>query len=281
MLLLPILLPLLLPVLAATPPPGSGEGPDQHPTASTSRLRGEELAREMIAAAGGLERWRTVRDLTFTLRERIYPGGSGKPFPSTSRNAFTRDPLPMLRVDVASSKNVHTRAYDGTEAWIAMDGVLRHQGSGTHQRVREAAKLTILWITFPFHLIEPGVRVEYIGTASVLGSEADVLQVTFQDDRLAVNPDDIFRYHVNRLTHLVMRDEYFEHGYPGGRVETMHGDHRTVSGLVKDHLREVLSPDGMKVLQRIELHELRFDTDLPRELFQKPPDPLASDPSAE
>lgn len=241
------------------------------PTPSQARAR--ELVQQMIAAYGGMERWNAVRSASFTLRDLIYGVGSGKPVVSETRHAFAKDPRPMLRIDLSAGGNQHTKVFDGLEAWIAIDGQLVRKGQATYRRIRDAAKNTILWLSFPFNLVQPGTHVDYVGETRFMGMDTYVLQVSW-DDEHAMNPDDIYRFYVNRTTHLLVREIYFLHGESENRIETLYGDYRAVNGLVKDHLREIVASSDGRKLQRIEIENLRFGMQLPPELFRKPPDPM-------
>lgn len=263
-----LVLPLLL--VAAVPTPLAAESP---PPISASRQQADVLVHKMIAAYGGMERWNAVRSATFTLRDLAYGLGTGKPVVAETRQFFSKDPRPMLRIDLRIGPHEHSKMFDGLEAWMTIDGELIRKGQAVYGRIREAAKNTMLWLSFPFNLVQPGTRVDYLGDARFMGMDTYVLQVSWAAQH-AINPDDVYRFYVNKLTHLVVREVFFLHGESENRIETLYGDYRGVGGLVKDHLREIVaSADGRK-LQRIEIEDLRFGLDLPEDLFRKPPDPM-------
>lgn len=262
---------LLVPLGSAQDPGVPAPGPDP------AQRRAPEIVRQMIAAAGGMERWNAVRDASFVLRDTAFGVTAGKPLVTAIQTSFSKDPRPMLRIDVHYAKNIHTKVFDGLEAWLAIDGLLVHKGESTYRRIRDASRTTMLWIAYPFNLVDPGTEVEYLGTDRVVGQEVDLLQVRFGEASQNVVADDVYRYAVNRLTHLTVREDYFVRGEAENRVETLYGDYRNVNGLVKDHLREIVSSTDGRVLQRIEIDGLRFGDFLPPDHFRKPPDPMALD----
>lgn len=235
--------------------------------------RARDLVHEMIAAYGGMERWNALRDAVFQVRDLDY-SHVGKPVVVETSYYFRKDPRPTMRIDSEHNGNLHTKVFDGLEAWIALDGALLHRSPGTYARLRDAAKNLTLWLSFPFSLVEPGTRVDYLGETRFMGVDTYVLQVSYGPDR-AIHGDDIYRFYLNPVTHLLLREEYFLHGEAENLIETIYGDYRNVQGLVKDHLREIVSSANGKTLQRIEIEGLRFGVGLPDELFRKPPDPLA------
>ena len=105
-----------------------------------------------------------------------------------------------------------------------------------------------------------------------MGVDTYVLQVSWAPDR-AVEPDDIHRFYVNKVTLLLLREEHFLHGRAEARAELMHGDYRSVRGILKDHLREIVSPVDGRAMQRIEVEDLRLGANLPADLFERPVPP--------
>ena len=229
------------------------------------------LVRKMIAASGGMERWNSIRDVTFTLRNIFYDVGD-KPLVSDQEMSVTKDPRSMVRADVRHGGNIHSKIYDGANGWAALDGILLDKGKATSERVRDVCKSLLFWFEFPFNLVHPSVRLEYLGAVHQMGAHVDVLQVTFRDTSLAVHADDVYRFYVNRLTHLVTKEEYYPNG--GDRVlEYLWGDYRLVNGLMRDHVRDIVSIENRHRYQRLEVRDLRLGVEVPRHRFRRPPDP--------
>jgi hypothetical protein len=101
--------------------------------------------------------------------------------------------------------------------------------------------------------------------------------VRFGEESGTVSRDDLRRFTVSRRTHRTLREEYFLRGEKENKVETVYGDYRDVGGILKDHLREIVSSVNGRVLQRIEVHDLVFGEHVPRDRFRKPPGPIPSD----
>ena len=249
--------------------------------ADTARERGAAVAREMIAATGGIDRWNAIRDASFVLRTTAFETGPTGSLVSTIQAEFTKSPRLALRVDVPHGKGTQTKVFDGLEAWMAVDGVLLPRGESTYQRIRNSARMYFLWIAFPFNLLDPGTTVEHLGSGQVAGEAVDLLQVRFAEESGNVSPEDLRRFAVSRRTHLTLKEEYFLRGENENKVETTYGDYREVGGILKDHLREIVSSVDGRVLQRIEVHDLAFGEHVARDRFRKPPGPLPAEPSRE
>jgi hypothetical protein len=250
-------------------------------TSGPARERGTAVAREMIAAAGGMERWNAIRDASFVLRTTAFEAGPTGSVVTSIQAEFTKAPRPTLRVDVPHGKGTQTKVFDGLEAWMAVDGVLLPRGESTYQRIRNSARMYFLWIAFPFNLLDPGTTVEHLGTGHVAGEEVDLLQVRFGEQSGTVSPEDLRRFAVSRRTHLTLKEEYFLRGENENKVETTYGDYREVGGILKDHLREIVSSVDGRTLQRIEVHDLAFGEHVARDRFRKPPGPPPAEPSRE
>ena len=126
-----------------------------------------EIVRRMIAAAGGMERWNSVRDATFSVRHLAYGSQGGRPLVTVNHIAFTKDPRPMLRVEIPFRKSTQVKVFDGTEAWVVVDGLLLHRSAETYDRIRDAAKDMVFWLTLPFNLVHPATQVEYLGSGTL------------------------------------------------------------------------------------------------------------------
>ena len=96
------------PVRAATGDPSSGTD-------------APELIQQIIAAYGGIERWNAIRDGTYILRDISHRNTDGKAIVAETRAYFTKDPRPAVRLDLVHGENLHTKVFDGLEAWIAVD----------------------------------------------------------------------------------------------------------------------------------------------------------------
>jgi hypothetical protein len=245
------------------------------PGGDDARTRGQRLVRQMIASSGGMERWNSVRDSTFVLRTVLYDV-SDKPFVTRQAFSITKDPRPMIRVDVRQLGNVHTKVWNGVESWMAVDGEPIERDKGMMSRIRESAKGIYFWFGFPFLLMDPSVEVEHLGVERLFGAELEVLQVTFKDTRITTFANDIYRYYVNPATHLVVKEDYYMRGNTERPMEFFWGDYRSVAGFVVPHVRELVSTRTERRFQRLELKELRFGVGLTEDLFRKPEPPTTA-----
>jgi len=264
--------PLIASLLAAAAL-GSGLLAQAPPPDDAARERGMALAREMVAAAGGMNRWKAIRDVSLTLRTTAFDVGPSGSLVSSIRASFTKEPRLMLRVDVPIGKSLHTKVFDGLEAWMAVDGALLRRGDSTYRRIRDMAHTYFIWISFPFNLLDEGTAVEHRGSGTVDGQEVELLQVRFGEASGTVAPDDVYQFAVSRATHLTVREQYYMRGERENVVETVYGDYRAEGGIVKEHLRQIVASVSGRPLQKIEVEELQFGDHLSRDLFRKPPDP--------
>lgn len=260
---LPALLAALLVLTGAAP----ADPPDSPPV---------QIVKKMIAAYGGVERWNATRDGTFLMRVIAYGVTYGKPRVSETRVYFTKDPETMVRLDLKRSGKIHSRLYRAGHAWSDIDGDPTPTIPSLESRIGYEARSALLWVEFPFNLMAPGVRVEFLGEAELMGVRTYVLQVAWPEG-MAISPGDVHRFYVNAGTYLLLRQEYFSEGKPDQRMETFHGDYRSANGLLKDHLREIVSRENGRTDTRIEIEDLRFGLDLPPEFFLQ----AAAEPESE
>lgn len=253
----------------------------QAPPEPSSKDKARTIIHQMIAAYGGMERWNSLRDASFAIRTLRYGVRPGRPVVSVTHIQFTKDPRAMIRLEARYATTTVAKVYDGQQAWIASDGYELERGDAARQQIRDRGKDILFWLMFPFNLVHPSVDADHLGTTHFMGTEVDVLQVTFRDDSIAVRVDDIYRFYVRRVDHLLLREEQFVHGRPETRIEVLYGEYRSVNGLLKDFLREIVDTTTGELMQRAEIEDLRFGNHVPRDLFVKPPNPLTAIRNAE
>ena len=254
-------------VLLAGPLVGAPAGSAQEAPRTAEDARARKLVRQMIAAAGGMERWNTMRDATFVVRE-VQAAPTSKTSITIRRVMVTKDPVPMVRIDIPRGRSIRSMGFDGERVWLAADGILQEHDPEADARIRESAKRVYYWFSFPFLLVDPSVVVEHRGTVWVQGGEKEVIEVTFRDDSVAVHAQDMHRYYVDPDTHLVIKEDYF-HAGDGARTEIVWGDYRLVDGFVKDHVRETVSSEG-RAARRLEVADIHLGAGVPQVSFREP-----------
>ena len=227
-----------------------------------------KLVRQMIAAAGGMERWNTMRDATFVVRD-VQPGPSSRTSITIRRVMVTKDPVPMVRIDVPRGRSLHSAVFDGERVWLAEDGILQEHHPEEDARIRDDAKRAYYWFSFPFLLVDPSVVVKHRGTVRVQGGEKEVVEVSFRDDSVAVHAQEVHRYYVDPGTQLVIKEDYFSAG-GGAPTEIVWGDYRMVDGFVKDHVRETVPSEGRGISRRLEVADIHLGAGVSPGNFREP-----------
>lgn len=237
-------------------------------TPGAAAARSRKLVRQMIAAAGGMERWNSMRNATFVVRE-VHTHPTSRASITIRRVMITKDPVPMVRIVTPRGRSLQTAVFDGEQIWLAVDGILQEHGPETDARVRNDAKRAYYWFSFPFLLVDPSVVVRHRGTVQLQSGEKEVIEVTFRDDSVAVHAQDMHRYYVDPGTHLVAKEEYSHAGDRGAPTQIVWGDYRLVDGFVKDHVREMVPSPG-RAAKRLEVADMELGVGVSPGSFRRP-----------
>jgi hypothetical protein len=245
---------------------------------------GEILARA-IDAAGGWERWRSVRDVAFVTTLTILD-----PFRNVSSESLGWYMAPLhdgmrARMQSIGMTTEITFGVDGAETWIVRDG----------QRIDDPARLgltrfdlvsNLFWFSLPFSLAEMPATVTALEEHREEGHTYDRLKAEFAEANPAV-PGEWFVLYIDRETGLIDRVHarltapFLRHTLWVGRWR----EYRDCGGLKKERQRQFFPADdegsivGNVVAEQL-IEHVRLNSGFPREHFDRPPARVPAQPAA-
>jgi hypothetical protein len=223
---------------------------------------GEEILRQSVAAHGGLERFRAVRDWRIVADRRL----EGDPVVNEVYEEF------LLR-DGSSEKTLLVKkrgdstlvfGHDGSSAFAIENGRLREDEGASGEAYYRAHGEYYLR-SLPFKWLDPGMRVEYAGEETANGRTLDLLRVTagqnvgrdWNDVWIAAIDRDTRLLWEARLTHHRENETWLTPRATGTQeIVYRYTDYREVSGLFVPHRMEYFSGgsrSGENVIRSIEL----------------------------
>jgi hypothetical protein len=220
------------------------------------------LLEEAVAAHGGLERFRAVRDWHIVADRKIEGD-------SVANEIYEE----YLLRDGASEKTLLVKmregsvlvfGHDGKTGFALTDGRLRDDEGALGEAYYRAHGEYYLR-ALPFKWMDPGVRVEYAGRETTEGRELDLLHVTAEEN-VGKAWKDVWVAAIDRETHLLWEARLTHHrenetwmGPPAtGTTEITYRytDYRDVSGLRIPHRLEYYAEgrkSGENVIRTIEI----------------------------
>ncbi len=219
--------------------------------------RARQILADMLRAVGG-------RDAVGGIRDAIIVGEATVSTPfgefKGEQRMFLHAP-DRLRVEVKLPQMTLVQVLSGDSGWVSTP-------MGTQDVPASAAKeLRAAFRRLFFQLLRlgerEGVTVSYLGSESVEGKPAEVLQ--YQDE------EHVFTLYVEAASHLPLKLKY--HGtdpFSGARAEfeEIYSDYREVSG-VKYPFRTVVLQAGKRFTEFL-VSEVKINTGVAEELFKKP-----------
>jgi len=177
------------------------------------------------------------------------------------------------RVELDRGQGKQVYGWDGDQFWAMADGK-----PGDEALVSEARRVitdAFYRFSLPFILDEPGVEVEYQGKESVSGVETQVVRFTYEvapasrnwttsedrheqeaghggdGDEQAGHGAEEGDHHAGRQVYNYYFDTdyrivkiYFSHHGDDTYETLLLGDYKNIDGIVKEHTRKLLRPDG-------------------------------------
>lgn len=272
----PVLFVLLL--IACTSPKASEDSkegyiPDswikERVTNSENRLQQSDGGRKVwksIEAHGGLKNWYARGPIRFHFDYKPEDG-------STRRNTYqTVDQWSIRSVHELASNREVKFGWDGENAWIWPDTV--------HLPInpRFWANTPFYFLGLPFVLADEGIIYHDLQSDSLNGHWCDLVKVTFEHGT-GDAPDDFYVLYMDHSSHLQVALRYVV-SYPGFFPE---GEHSPEKIMVLKELQEV---DGISLavgyrtywwreqvgdyITDIDVSEVSFEPDLPKEFFSMP-----------
>jgi hypothetical protein len=173
----------------------------------------------------------------------------------------------QMRIDIlADGTRVFTEAYDGEQGWqMSADGSVSKMSEAGENAVRHGIVFNLFGL---FEMPGIGLDLKYAGPASVDGRGYEKIDLTFEDGLIN------HFYLDNETGHVVReRDEVALHpdvDVTVQRFETIHGDFRSVGGVVYAWHAEKKDMDTGGVVQTIVVQEIVQNPDIDPVIFSRP-----------
>lgn len=150
------------------------------PSSATTPL--PPILQQAIAAHGGLERWRAMNTLQYTIERNDKP---------------EQHYIDLKTRKVRLTHEDYTLGFDGKEVWISPNLAAFGKGSP-----RFYHNLFFYFYACPFVLMDPGINYEVLPPTTIEGQTYDVVKISFQAG-VGDAPDDYYIAHFNTTTKLM------------------------------------------------------------------------------
>jgi len=168
----------------------------------------DTLVSDWIAAAGGVEAWRDVEDLRYTVTT-VWFDSTGTETRRRPRFVWLKKHPERARIERDEAEGHYVQAHDGGGSiWATLNGERLPPG---HKAVKEALYVgrdVVYWIGLPYKLRDPGVNLSYIPPDSI--GLAGV-KVTFGED-VGEHPGDRYFYYFEEASPFPVELHYIEQG---------------------------------------------------------------------
>jgi len=256
---------------------GCSEGKKGQKPTTVEMSEGSKLIHEMLDGLGGIDNYRKLKDVTFSLTYRdtaknvqdvstekfLYDGElSWATYPEHTKNVFP------------DSKNPVTQAWNGSEAWVIVDGNFI-PAPPAKKMAKFARNTSFFWFNMMYKMADAGTIHKILPTRMYKGKEYNIVEVSYEEN--IGDAQDKFVLYLNQDTNLV--DHFiFSNMFFGPDVppRMMHVDYETHDGLKfpKKLYYEMSDWDGNPIPgpMRSEklFSEVQFNTGISKEQFEKP-----------
>ncbi len=162
--------------------------------------------------------------------------------------------------------------YDGTNAWVTMDGKLSNDEQANNF-ARFMRKTNYYWFSMFFKLLDDGVNHEYLGSKTVNGKAYDKVKITFGNN--VGDAQDIYVLFINKETKLVDQFLFTVMSFQMAEPQLMVMEYVTIDGIQIGSKRKYIEADwegNIKGKQWVTTNwsNIDFDTDVDISLFERP-----------
>lgn len=268
-----VALTLLAACRSSDPPPAA--------TAATVRPhlpagKAGKVLQRALDAAGGWERWRAVRDVSYISMTTIM---DPRRLLSSDSIGWFSAPLHdgmQARMDSIGLPNEVRFGIDAEQTWIISDGA-SIESTSQLTMARFDMVTSLFWFSLPFRLADESAEVEYVGAERGRDGERwDKLKVTFPQPDATV-PGEWFVLYINSKTSLIdqvhckLKAPFLEHDLWLGQWQHYHD----WNGIRKERLRQFFPANGDggiagPVVAEQYVEHVRFNSGYTAAHFSKP-----------
>ncbi|MEJ7912154.1 MAG: hypothetical protein WKF70_03290 [Chitinophagaceae bacterium] len=239
---------------------------------------GEQIVSDMITSAGGLDKWKAVKDGRFVRTHRLYDE-NGKVIRQSEETFFFKNNPDGRQLMIKSKTNEGNDVVVGRDQggfWASLNGNevepirlakdLEFMCDDEGCSPLCASEMALYRMSFPFKLTDYGVRARNAGTALLNGENVHLLDVTF-DPKVG---HDRWVFYVDPATKYIRKIEH----YPSmkGNVqpeEIFLSDFKKEGNIVLSHSNKYYRSNG-KLLEEYLVSDVRFNTELTADFFKRP-----------
>lgn len=241
-------------------------------SAGAQDAKAEALVDKVIAVHGGMESWRTLRDMTFTLT--VIPFNPQEEVAGARVSLYRLKREGKARVETVTGRGLLVEGFDGERPWVVLDGK-PDSGQEALKRAHFQSVNWWYWMGIPYKLKDPGVILRHTGTGAVGSRSVEVLDVTFRPG--VGHTNDHFVYYIDPETaQMLFVDVQLQSGvWPGvgspSPSRSARFDYKR-EGPFMMHTKWITytSPQMTQRRAIILFRDFQFNTGLPDSLFTGP-----------
>lgn len=248
---------------------GSGAG-DGEPAAEGSRDRAAPRADSAVAAwleaAGGLEAWRSVETLRYTVTTVWYDSAGDVERMRPRRVGIRKGGGGfMARIERPEAEGLYVQTFTGDTAWAALNGRPLPPDHPAAEEAEYVGRDVHYWIGLPYKLRDPGVEL----SAVELPDGGTEVRVSFDD--VGAEPGDRYFYRFLDDDPWPEEVHYAEAGAED-RTRTRWRHFRRAAPLTYVGTRRYVDASGRRTLE-LRIDDVWIGPELPDSLFRPPSGP--------
>ena len=239
---------------------------------------GEKMVQDMIAAAGGLDAWKNIRDGQFVRTHRLYDE-NGTVVKQASQTFYFHNTSDGHQVLIKTRTPAGGQVLIGRDAgkcWASLD-----EKAVEPKKIAEdmelmcddegcsplcAVEMALYRMSFPFKLADDGVIPRNGGTAVLNGEKVQLLDVTF-DPKVG---RDRWVFFTDPSTKLIRKIEHYPSVKDNVQPEEIFmSEFKQEGGIVLSHSNKYYRSNG-KLLEEYQVSDVKFNTPVSPAVFSKP-----------
>jgi len=135
----------------------------------------DQVIDRAIEWAGGMERWRSLKQLTYQKRSRLLYENGQVEYDITQLHDYTFSPSLLMNINWDTEAGQNKMVHSDTVSYKLLNDSLISQGN----KIRESAFSALYVIGMPFKLKDPGIHLSYEGQQIFQGRTADIIKATY------------------------------------------------------------------------------------------------------
>lgn len=157
-------------------------------------LEARAILRSAIDHAGGLERWKSIKNLSYTKDFSLLHASGQIERDYRQTHHYQYDPVELSILSIENGDTVITVLSEGRYHRTVNDSLIQAEQAALEQ----AVNTSVYVVGIPFKLLDPGPGLHYIGTDTLEEfGVVDILEVNYANDP-EESGSDIWRYYFDR-----------------------------------------------------------------------------------